>query len=148
MELSAYDLALIAGAFTIVGALIGAVIAYWLSTQLERRKEHRTACAKLRSAFAPALAIIYIARHHGTHDKPPVDATIKNTLLLHAAAVEEFRPFVPASNRGAYQEAWEKYRQTAAQCPFSTAGEEWGLNMKEGELLERNIHAILQFAKT
>lgn len=28
MELSAYDLALIAGAFTIVGALIGAVIAY------------------------------------------------------------------------------------------------------------------------
>jgi hypothetical protein len=148
MEIDAYSLVLIAGGFTLLGALISVISAYWLSIHLERIKERRTACAKLRAAFAPALSILYIARSHGAHDKPPVDTKIKLWLLDHGAAVEEFRPFVPASERSAYQAAWEGYRQTAAQSESDTTGKEWGLKLKEGELLEKNIYAVLRFTET
>jgi len=129
------------------GVTLGGVVGFFSARNISDRNVYATACAKLHSAFAPALAIIYIARHHGTHDRPPVDATIKNFLLNHAAAVEEFRPFVSEHDRPAYQTAWEKYRQIAAQCEFSTAGEEWGLKLKEGELLETNIRAVLRFSE-
>lgn len=40
-----YDIVIIGGGFTVVGALIGAVVAYWLTTKLEVFKERRAACA-------------------------------------------------------------------------------------------------------
>lgn len=129
------------------GVIIGGVVGFFSARNISDRNAYATARAKLHSAFAPALAIIYIARHHGTHDCPPVDATIKNLLLNHAAAVEEFRPFVSEHDRPAYQTAWEKYRQIAAQCEFSTAGEEWGLELEAGELLNTNIRAVLRFSE-
>lgn len=159
MTLSAYDLAWIAGGFTVLGALISALVAHRLALKLtdvqaanalalDKNRFEREAVAKLRAAFAPALAIIYLARHHGTHDVPNVDAFVKKELLNHASAIEEFRPFVSLCQRTGYQAAWEEYRKTARQDPFETAGQEWGANAETGKILEEKIHAILAFAQS
>lgn len=132
------------GPLAVVAALIGVGGALYI----RRLNALHAAADRFRCAFAPALAIIAKARSDSPHNPPDVDAFIKNALLGHGSAVEEFRPFVRPSDRVAYQEAWESYRQTASQCQFSTAGEEWGANLQPGELLEQKIHAILQFAKT
>lgn len=122
------------------GGIVGFLSARHISTQNIRA----AACAKLRAAFAPALANIYVARHQeGT-----VDKKIKDALLDHAAAVEEFRPFVRARDSTAYQKAWEQYRQSAAQCQYSRVGEASDLGLEEDELLEKQIHAVLHFATT
>ena len=154
MILSPYELAIIAGGFTVVGALIAVFGAHRLAIHLESIKRQQTAEAKLRSAFAPALAMIYLARHHGTHDTPDDHKFIKEALLDHAAAVEEFRIFVPKDQRNAYQEAWEAYRKDARQDIFARTGGEWsraadeGREVPHGEIIEKKINGILAFAKT
>jgi len=127
---------------------VGGIVGFLSAQRISKRNTRAIACAKLRAAFAPSLALIYIARHHGAHDKPSVDSGIKKALMDHGAAVEEFRIFVPINERSAYSEAWEEYRKIAAQHSFDTVGEEWELEAKEGELLEGKINAILSFAET
>lgn len=154
MEINAYTLSVIAGGFTIVGALIGALSAYWLSIRLERDKERRAACAKLRAAFAPALAMIYLARHHGPDDPPDDVMFIQNELPKQAAAVEEFRAFVSNNDQVTYQTAWENYREEARRNAFGRAGREWALGEEEkrevpsGEIVEEKICSLLNFAET
>lgn len=139
----------IANAFvTLAGVGLGGVVGFMSARRISDLKSKSDACAKFRAAFAPSLALIYIARHHGSHNKPSVDSEIKKSLLIHGAAVEEFRPFVLRKMKDEYQSAWEKYRKLAVQCPFETAGEEWEWCAKEGELLESNIYALLKFAET
>ena len=133
---------------SLAGVALGAAVGFFSARHISDRNARATACAKLRAAFAPALAIIYIAGRHGTHDRPPVDATIKDSLFSHASAIEEFRPFVPVSERITYQEAWEGYRQIAAQCQYATAADERCDNLQSGELFEQKIHVILSFTKT
>lgn len=145
-NVTAYDIAIIGGGFTVVGALIGAVVAYWLTSKLEVFKERRAACANFRSAFAPAIAQIYLARHHGTHDTPVVGNILKASLVSHASAVEEFRPFV--SDSIAYQEAWEQYRKAVRQDNNDIDTAEWGTDDPLWSTVEAKIHAILEFAKT
>lgn len=145
-NLTAYDIAIIGGFFTVVGALIGAIVAYWLTVKLEYFKEHRAARTKFRAAFAPAIAQIYLARHHGTHDTPIVGNILKDALVSHATAVEEFRPFVCSSV--AYQEAWEQYRMTVRQDNNDIDTAEWGTDAALWSTVEVQIEAILSFAKT
>ena len=144
-NVTAYDIAIIGGCFTVVGALIGALVAYWLTTKLEVFKERRTACAKFRTAFAPAIAQIYLARHHGTHDTPVIGNILKEALVSHASAVEDFRPFV--CNGVAYQEAWEQYRKTVRQDNNDIDTAEWGTDAPSWSAVESQIQTILSFAK-
>ena len=143
-NITPYDIALIGGGFTIVGALIAAVVAYWLTTKLEIFKERRAACTSLRAAFAPAIAQIYLARHHGTHDTPVVGNILKDALVSHASAVEKFRPF--ASDDAAYQEAWEQYRKTVSQDNHIIDTAEWETDAALWSTVETRIRAILSFA--
>ena len=137
---------LVAGGFTLAGAFIAALVAYWLTVELEESKERRAACAKLRSAFAPALASIYLGRHHGDHDRPVVGNVLKDSLLAHASAVEEFRPF--AKNGETYQESWEEYRKTVREDNFKIDTLEWGTNFELWASLELRIQGILASAET
>lgn len=144
-NVTAYDIAIIGGGFTVVGALIGAVVSYWLTAKIEALKERRAACANFRTSFAPAIAQIYLARHHGTHDTPVVGNILKDLLVSHASAVEEFRPFV--SDSAAYQEAWEQYRKMVRQDNNDIDTSEWGTDAPLWSTVEAKIHAILEFAK-
>ncbi len=165
MEPTAYELSWVAGGFGIAGTLLGALVTYRLSIRLTEiqanhsialsdRNSKSAACAKLRAAFATALGMIYIARHHGTHDRPNVANYLRDNLLTVAAAIEEFRPFVPEGERTAFQEAWEEYRQEAVQTDYKRAGSEAirvaeaGEDVAAGAITEEKIHAVLSFART
>lgn len=147
MQISAFDLALIAGGFTIVGALIGAIAAYWLAIHLEKNKEYRAACAAFRAAFTPTLAFIYIAKNYGDHDRPDIDTHIKSALLDHGSAIEKFRPFIPDSDCAAYHNAWEDYRKISAIDSYAAAAEARIQNFQLPEFFEHKIQNILRFAK-
>lgn len=140
----------------ILGALMGAWITYRFalgltekqfnnSRTLADREAVRSSVAKFRAAFAPALAEIYLARHHGPHDTPVVGDILKKSLLAHAYAIEEFRPF--ASDGAAYQEAWEEYRKTVRQDNWAIDSAEWETDEETWSVPEGKINAILQFAK-
>ena len=140
-----------------LGALLGAFVTYRFALHLVRKQheltleqatvtERRTACATFRAAFAPTMAFIYVARHHGTHDRPDIDAHIKRELLSHGAAVELFRHYVSAKHHAAYQQAWERYRKFAAMGHEDRGSEEWGENIEGYEIfLEQHIRKLLEF---
>ena len=142
----------------LLGALVGALVTYWFAVKLvqlqhvndlslSKIENRRISAAQFRAAFSPTLAFIYIARHHRTYDRPDIDAHMKTALLLHGAAIEEFRPFIASKNTGAYQEAWENYRRLAAMGKEERIGEEWGVGIDGHEVLfEKSINNILSFA--
>ena len=146
VDLTAYELAWIAGGFTVLGSLIAGLVAYWLSMRMERDKEFRMAAAAFRAAFAHALGQIYLARHYGTHDTPDVGAILKGALGGHAAAIELFRPF--ARESGMFQADWEQYRQIVSQdsTTFDTA--EWGTGAPLWSTVETQIQVLLVHASS
>ena len=157
MQLTAYGIALIAGGFGIVGALLGALLSYRFAIKLANinaanaakqadTNAIRDARAKFRAAFAPSLAAIYLARHHGTHDTPIVGDILKKSLLSHASAIEEFRPFV--SDGAAYQETWEQYRKTVRQDNADIDTAEWGTDALLWSTVEAKICAVMAFENT
>lgn len=157
MQLTAYEIALIAGGFGIVGALLSAILSFRFAIKLTNINAAnaakqaevnavRDARAKFLAAFAPAIAQIYLARSHGTHDTPIIGNILKDSLISHASTIEEFRPFVMDS--AAYQKAWEEYRKTVCQDNFDIDTAEWGSDMPRWVTVENKIKAILKFAKT
>lgn len=146
MNVSAYEIAIIGGAFTVLGALIGAIVGYWLSRLLAEKQAYTVACSKLRASFAPTLGQIYLAQKHGNHDRPCIDTFVKDNLLVHASAIEEFRSHVSCKNSKAYQSAWEDYRKTANDS-IESAVEDRMQELEPGGAIEKNIRKILSFAK-
>lgn len=143
----------------LLGALVGAFITYRfalhlvtrqydLAKDLADREARRLASARFRAAFASTQAFVYIAQKHDTHDRPDVDAHVKSALLQQGAAVEEFRPYVRAEDRTGYQQAWEEYRAAAASDIWSRAGEEWGSQLEQDQLLESRVAAVVRYAES
>lgn len=157
--LTAYDLALVSGGFGIAGALLGAVVTYRLAIKLtDAQAAHARALAdrqafiaardRLRAAFAPTLGQIYLAQNHGsTHERPSIDAFVKERLLDYAAAVEGFRPYVSPKDEAGYQDAWDAYHYFAKDSIHATAAD-WTDELDGGGTLEQRIKAILAYAKT
>lgn len=141
------------------GTVIGGFLGYFLRIFIEHRlaidrikknikiTEYTRATAKFRAAFAPALAFIYLAKKHGsTHETPDVNKFLREALLCHASAIEEFRIFIPEGKRTTYQEAWEKYRYEVWNYGFEATtfrtdvGDPW-------RVFEDLIHKILLFTE-
>lgn len=144
------------------GGIFGGIVVYFLralyehylalsrSIEVIRIQESNKGAAEIRSAFAPALATLYLAKKHGNYpadEVPPfnVDSFLKEALLGQAAAIEVFRPHVPEGKRGAYQKAWEKYRYEVWNYGFQA--EEFRTDIDDPwKLFEDLIHGILRFA--
>lgn len=128
-------------AIGIIGTLLGVIIAYFLSLSAAKLQWHRIAGAKLRAAFAPQVAQYDLFRDSKmlTMDgMTAADKMFKDSLPLHAAAIEEHRPFVPSKNRQAYQKAWEDYKDGVI------SGDYWeGENRKN--IFKQKIEAIFKF---
>lgn len=145
-NVTAYDIAIIGGGFTIVGALIGSLVGYWLSRLTTDYNTFVAAKSKLRATFSPILGQIYLASKHGNHDRPCVESFVKERLLACASAIEEFRPHVSDDEKKSYQDAWEEYRKMANDFIESAVED----SMKQLELngaIEESIHKILSFIK-
>lgn len=143
-DVTAYTLAWIGGGFTVLGALIGVLTTFWLAVVQERRRERRSAIAAFRAALAPALAQLYLARHHGTHDRPVLGDILREALMAHATAVELFRPLVADEKQ--FQADWEQYRQFVRQDNWTIDGAEWGTDDPLWSTVEGHIRALLSHA--
>jgi hypothetical protein len=88
----------------LAGVALGGLIGFYSSNRTSNKVIRATACAKFRASFAPAVARISIASES---DAVEIRAFFKTEVLVHAAAIEEFRPFVRDSS--AYEKACENY---------------------------------------
>lgn len=145
-NITAYDLAIIAGGFTVVGALIGALVAYWLSIKLSDSQNRAIASANFRAVFMPVVAQMKIEQKYGRTNE--IDRILTDAFIPMSVAIETFRPFVKSKDREAYQQAWENY------CPFVGLAQFGQYTMREnGENSNapfnrffNNIQAILNHA--
>lgn len=104
-ETCIFNLSQFAG--TIVSACVGGGIGYWSAVRVSRLNARAGAAAKLRASFAPAQAKLFRSKSVGERDLREFFDTV---FLDHAAAFEEFRPFV--SDGLTYQNAWDEYQKT------------------------------------
>jgi len=140
LQLSPYEIAIIAGCFTIAGVLLGAWIAHRSSVHLLKIHARREAGSKLRAAFAPEIAKVRLARVDESID---VEATLKSAFGKHAAAIEEYRPFVKTKDVGAYQKAWQEYYDVGGGVRFF----DYYMGDNAQELFEHRINSIFKFTE-
>lgn len=155
--------ALIGVSGTIVGVLIAGPVTYFFSIKLIvhshrntveaiRITEFSRASAKLRSVFAPAQVKLSLPRELGNIE---VRKFFDEAFFLHAAAIEEFRPF--ASNGTAYQKEYEEYKKALHEDDaLGDADLRWNSGMvlsKDGKetidflyFISEKIENILHFA--
>jgi len=130
---------------SLAGIALGGVIAYLSARHISDRNARANANAKLRAAFAPALAQLDLGRRHGsTHNCPDFDEYFEANLPSHAAAIEEFRVFVAPGKGKAYQKAWTDYYKSAKAgklvAEFTDGNDPWSV-------IEGKIKIILEFTK-
>jgi hypothetical protein len=147
MNLSPYDLAIIAGLFTIVGALIGVISSYWLSIHLFEKQQLLIATANFRAAFSNTIGKMAIAQNDSSIDKRDL---LSSTFHELASAVETYRPFISSKDSTAYQDAWQKYYMPDGKVSFTNyylSIEDQGIKRDCYALFTERINAILYFAK-
>jgi len=165
MNLAAYELALIAGGFGIVGALLGAWTTYRLSIKLSQSahdnaidlmqlQEFNKAAAEFRNAFLYELIFL---KHNACIPEGERTYTALNEFLFagyvhrHLKAFEVFRNYLSSEERANIDKAWQGY------CHYDIEGETepdftmYAEDIWEGKdtkklALER-IEEILKFAK-
>jgi surfactin synthase thioesterase subunit len=144
----------------LLGALLGALLTYRFAKRLadeqaaharellDSQAAHARALAEnesirhasyqLRAAFAPSLVIIRRAQRNLTTD---IDAELVNAIPLLAAAIEQYRFFVPTSKRSAYQQAWDDYQEGAELGSFEPESNYIGL-------LHEKLISVISFSNT
>ena len=111
MTLSPYELALIAGAFTLIGALI----TYWLAWELAKKTARQEAGRRLREAFEPELAALDPITGQKTNN---IEGLLKDAWPRHRAAVSELMFHLPLRKRAGLATAWRDYYHLGGSICF------------------------------
>lgn len=140
------------GAFvTLAGVALGGIVGFFSARHVSERNARATACAKFRSAYSPAYAYVSAYARHRADDpgRPNAAGFLSDSFVSHAAAIEEFRPFVLAKNMDAYQKAWDSYCELEPTLWAGAMFMAEGINSQQphAAVLEK-ILAIMSFAKT
>ena len=108
MNLSAYEIALIAGGFTIIGTLLGAWITYRNALAIQKVAEFNKAAAEFRVAFIPEQRLL---DPHSLADRAGWYAFNITQFAIdrHEIAMIRFEPFVCKSKNEEYKKAWKEY---------------------------------------
>jgi hypothetical protein len=153
LNFSAYEIALIAGGFTIVGTLLGAWLGYRLSLSLTNVTERRRAAIKFREAFKEELLALNPAQYAMKVD---LATFLENAFPKHRAAVFDFAYFLEPKERTAFYAAWYEYychpkTQNENTIPFFGQYSCRGLTIEQEherkKLVQDRIEKILEFAK-
>jgi hypothetical protein len=138
------------GVYTIVGALIGAVVvgaSWWVNARLQRAKSRRDAAALFRAAFAEAATQLAAARGEDPH------ALITRSAVAHDRAVFEFRSFLDPKQHASFDAAVTRYRRLRegvepALLDFVRTGTFGDPNIRTVAVskLRESIRALLVFA--
>lgn len=111
MQVGPYDIALIGGAFTLLGALI----AYGFANELAKRRARRDAGRRLREAFADEIAAMNPV--NGRTDIT-VEYMLQNAFQKHYSAVREFAFHLPYGKREGFEAAWRRYYEVGGSARF------------------------------
>ena len=101
-----YGIALVAGGFTIIGALLGAWLMYRFAIKLANRNARHIVGLRLREAFAPELAKLQHPEGRGIAEIPHI---LKTAFEKHQMAVNEFRFFLAGDKLDRFNKAWKEY---------------------------------------
>ncbi len=111
MEASPYEIAVIAGSFTIIGAVLGALIAYRFALKLHNINEFNEAAEKFRTAFVEAQRLLDESKAFDitAQDGDRVSDILKRHIIGHEKAMLTFRPYVPKWKLPSFDKAWKEY---------------------------------------
>jgi hypothetical protein len=144
LELTAFEIALIAGGFGIVGTLLGALVNHILSFDRSRRDAKRFAGLKLRESFAPELARLQTQQNFLL---PESSDLLERAFEKHHMAVNEFRFFLAGDELDSFTKAWEEYYKdpTGSDKPYFS--QYMALSKEDIQKAIDRIKAILEFTK-
>ena len=122
--------------------VVGIIVRLWWT----KRERLVKASDELHAAFAPALAQLYLAKHHTPFDvssEPNVEKFLSDSLPDQATVIERFSIYVPKSKRPEYHKAWNEYHCEVeygfdTTCHRTDIGDPYAV-------YENLIHAILAF---
>ena len=130
-----------------VGAILAGVISCIINVWLDRRRIRHEAGAKLRAAFASALAEYDLIQGKSMNE---IDTLLRSNLPAQATTIEVFRCFVTCCEQKEYEKAWQNYHRPPGAngsifmleyVPSADKPEE------AKKLFKQRIHAILQFTE-
>ncbi len=116
MQTSPYEIALIAGGFTIIGVLIGAWVGYRNALKLHNIIEFNKAAAAFRNAFLPEIA--YLRYDVGMAKAASTDSDLAQFLKAglvnrHIEALGIFRAYLSNRQKRNIDKAWQEYQTKA-----------------------------------
>jgi hypothetical protein len=131
------------GVFALSGTIIGGGISFVMAWFTLNRTARITASSKLRSAFLPELVAMRFDRNQQNFD---ADKLLREAFPRHAQAVEEYRFYVRARDRDAFEKSWREYYEVGGSVrffdymPFNSNTDPLGC-------FEKRVAAILRFAR-
>ena len=134
MQVGPYDIALIGGAFTLLGALI----TYWFATELGRRQARRDAGRKLREAFADEISAMNPVT--GRTDVT-VEYLLQQAFLKHYAAMREFSFHLAGRERESFEAAWKNYYEVGRSTRFF----DYYMSENGRQEFQRRVDELLRF---
>lgn len=141
MELNAYELSLIAGGFTVVGALIGALTTYYLAVHLARRTARLDAGRRLREAFVPELAALNPVNDLS---RVNVEQFLLSAFPKHHAAAIEYQFHLDEKKREGFLIAWRAYHEVGGSVRFF----DYYMGDQPYAVFQQRIGAILAYTDT
>lgn len=140
MQLGPYDIALIAGGFTVVGALLGSFVTYRFALHLSSVNARRDAGRRLREAFAPELASLHPVT--GAKDID-VERFLQASWPKHHAAVSELAFHLPQEQRAVFEQAWREYYEVGGSICFL----DYYMGDNPRQTFQERVNAILKFTQ-
>ena len=155
MQTTPYEIAIIAGGFAIVGALLGAWIGYRNALNLYNVTEFNKAATTFRNAFYPELIFL---RHNAIVAEAGSSSDLGEFLFhgymhRHLKAFEVFKDYLSPREKAGIDKAWQEYcghcdhpdEPRFAQYSYkSTERETKGEKLKQ--LALQRIEKILEFS--
>jgi hypothetical protein len=157
VEVGAYEIALIGVGGAVVGALLGAWIAYHFSLRLADINVRREANRRLIATFHRELADIYPTPINWPDD---IHNYLSSKFTTLQAVVGEFRHYLPVQEWEAFDSAWFNYycstgREVDKSCQSylhymnfeSTTNDQEPQKQDGQKTFKHNVDQILKFAK-
>jgi len=144
MNLSAYEIALIVGGFTIIGTLLGALITYRNALEIQKIAEFNKAVAVFRATFVDE--IFHIRRNvepffqRFGERREEIDIANEKAKII-------FEAFLPNDILIGFNAAWEKYKNPDEENKIkeSPLGPEYYKEL--GKIRLSHINNLLAYAK-
>jgi len=110
VQTSPYEIAIIAGGFTILGALIGGWIGYRNALKIHNISEFNKAASQFKNAFLGTILFLGDnIRIKGTGTSNRINEFLRTLIFKHMKALARFEPFLNARERKRIRHTWNEY---------------------------------------